>query len=137
MNAGFGRLDLVQEWIRERVVELERNAEQERSRDEDEEIAVLEQRERVEAERVAHAEARAGRFRRRVRQRERVDRHDDRRAGGESHRQHQRVGVKHLPDEMPATIHPIVPSTRMNGKSRPGSRTWWNEIEFVSDSVGM
>ncbi len=42
-----------------------------------------------------------------------------------------------LPTMIPATIQPIVPSTRMIGKSRAGSWTLWNEIEFVSDSVGM
>ncbi len=42
-----------------------------------------------------------------------------------------------LPMRIPATIHPIVPSTRMNGKSRAGFSTLWNEIELVNDSVGM
>ena len=42
-----------------------------------------------------------------------------------------------LPTMMPATIQPIVPSTRITGKSRAGSFTLWNEIELVSDSVGM
>ena len=44
---------------------------------------------------------------------------------------------KTLPTRIPATIQPMVPSTRMNGKSRPGSLTWWNEIELGSESVGM
>ena len=42
-----------------------------------------------------------------------------------------------FPITIPATIHPIVPSTRMSGKSLAGSFTWWKEIELVSDSVGM
>ena len=42
-----------------------------------------------------------------------------------------------FPTMIPATIQPIVPSTRISGKSRAGSCTWWNEIELVSDSVGM
>ena len=42
-----------------------------------------------------------------------------------------------LPTMMPATIQPIVPSTRIIGKSRDGFWTWWNATEFVSDSVGM
>ena len=92
-------LDLVEERIRERVVELQRNAEQERADDEDQEVAVAEQLKRVEAERVAHVERRARRFGRRVRQRERVGRHDDRRAGRDLHRQHERVGVKHFADD--------------------------------------
>ena len=37
----------------------------------------------------------------------------------------------------PATIHPIVPRTRMPGNSLPGSFIWWNDSEFVSDKVGM
>ena len=37
----------------------------------------------------------------------------------------------------PAMIQPIVPSTRMPGKSLPGSLMWWNESELVSASVGM
>ena len=41
-----------------------------------------------------------------------------------------------LPIRIPAAIHPIVPSTRMKGKSL-GFWTLWKEIEFVSDSVGM
>jgi hypothetical protein len=44
---------------------------------------------------------------------------------------------KYLPTVTPATIQPIVPSTRISGKSAAGSFTWWNEIEFVSESVGM
>jgi hypothetical protein len=37
---------------------------------------------------------------------------------------------------IPATIQPSA-STRMSGNSFAGSVTLWNEIEFVSDSVGM
>ena len=37
----------------------------------------------------------------------------------------------------PATIHPIVPSTRTPGNSLPGSFIWWKDSELVSDSVGM
>ena len=37
----------------------------------------------------------------------------------------------------PATIQPIVPSTRMPGNSLPGSSIWWNDSELVSASVGM
>src|SRR3569833_4699757 len=54
-----------------------------------------------------------------------------------------RIGVTNasawrtLPTMIPATVQPIVPSTRMIGKSRVESVTWWNEIELVSDSVGM
>ncbi len=42
-----------------------------------------------------------------------------------------------FPTRMPAAIQPIVPSTRMSGNSFAGSLMWWNEIELVSDSVGM
>ena len=38
---------------------------------------------------------------------------------------------------IPATIQPIVPSTRTRGNSRAGSFMLWNEIELVSASVGM
>ena len=37
----------------------------------------------------------------------------------------------------PATIQPIVPSTRMPGNSFSGSFIWWNDSELVSASVGM
>ena len=37
----------------------------------------------------------------------------------------------------PATIQPIVPSTRTPGNSRPGSLMWWNDRELVSARVGM
>src|SRR6266571_4884315 len=40
-----------------------------------------------------------------------------------------------LPITIPATIQPIVPSTRMSGKSCAGSSTLWNEIELDSDNV--
>ena len=36
-----------------------------------------------------------------------------------------------------ATIQPMVPNTRMIGKSRVESFTLCSEIELVSDSVGM
>ena len=42
-----------------------------------------------------------------------------------------------LPTMIPATIQPNVPSTRMSGNSLAGSLIWWNEIELVSESVGM
>ena len=37
----------------------------------------------------------------------------------------------------PATIHPMVPRTRIGGNSRSGSVIWWKEIELLSASVGM
>ena len=37
----------------------------------------------------------------------------------------------------PATIQPIVPSTRTPGNSLPGSRIWRNDSELLSASVGM
>ena len=37
----------------------------------------------------------------------------------------------------PATIQPIVPSTRIAGNSRPGSLICRNESELLSASVGM
>ena len=36
----------------------------------------------------------------------------------------------------PTTIQPNVPHTRTRPKSRSMSGTWWNEREFVSESVG-
>ena len=45
--------------------------------------------------------------------------------------------LRYLPTTMPATIQPMVPSTRMMGKSFAGFLTWWKATEFVSDSVGM
>lgn len=41
------------------------------------------------------------------------------------------------PTRIPATIHPIVPSTRTPGNCFAGSSMLWNEIEFDSASVGM
>ena len=41
------------------------------------------------------------------------------------------------PMRIPATIQPIVPSTRTRGNSFAGSSMLWNEIELVSASVGM
>ena len=41
------------------------------------------------------------------------------------------------PTARPATIQPMVPSTRMAGNCRPGFDICRNEIEFVSASVGM
>src|SRR5437773_5601465 len=40
------------------------------------------------------------------------------------------------PITMPAMIHPIVPSTRRNGKYL-GVWMRWQEVEFVSDDVGL
>ncbi len=37
----------------------------------------------------------------------------------------------------PATIQPIVPSTRIGGNSRPGSAICLNDSELLSASVGM
>ena len=37
----------------------------------------------------------------------------------------------------PATIQPIVPSTRIDGNSRAGSVIWRNDSELLSASVGM
>ena len=38
----------------------------------------------------------------------------------------------------PATIQPIVPSTRMPGNSLARCRViWWNDSELASASVGM
>src|SRR6185503_17059954 len=96
-----GSLDLVQEWIRERVVELERDAKEERPRNEDEKVAVLEEGKRVQPKRITHAEARASGLRGRVRQRERVCGHHDRRAGGKPHRKNERVSVKYLAYQNP------------------------------------
>ena len=42
-----------------------------------------------------------------------------------------------VPMNRPATIQPIVPSTRIGGNSRPGSSMWRNERELLSASVGM
>ena len=41
------------------------------------------------------------------------------------------------PTTSPATIQPMVPSTRMRGNSFAVSLMWSNEIELVSASVGM
>ena len=53
LAGGVGHADLVQERVREGVVELQRNADQERADHEDGERAVLHQLQRVEAEHVA------------------------------------------------------------------------------------
>ena len=37
----------------------------------------------------------------------------------------------------PATIQPMVPSTRTCGNSRCGSRKWSKDSELLSASVGM
>ncbi|MCY1537806.1 hypothetical protein D9M68_733160 [compost metagenome] len=41
------------------------------------------------------------------------------------------------PISRPATIHPIVPKTRMAGNSLPGSFICLNDMEFTSASVGI
>ena len=42
-----------------------------------------------------------------------------------------------VPTVRPATIQPIVPSTRTPGNSLPGSVIWRNDSELLSASVGM
>ena len=42
-----------------------------------------------------------------------------------------------VPTTSPATIQPIVPSTRTDGKSRLGLSMWRNDSELLSASVGM
>ena len=74
------RFDFVQERVRERVIELQRNAEEKRPQNEDREVAIREQMKRVEAQCVADTERRASGFRRSMRKCERVQAEDDRRA---------------------------------------------------------
>ena len=144
----LGRADLVQKGVGERVVELERNAEQERADDEDEEGAVAQQLERIEAQRVACTERRARRLGRRVRQRQRVqpEQHGpDRR---HPHRQDQRIGVQdpanhdaghdpadgaeHADDgELPARIAHVVE------RDRVGQRECRHVAERVGDQRGI
>ena len=54
------------------------------------------------------------------------------------HRQHERVGVQHFADD-DARDDPADRSEHANDRkvARRNRVTWWNEIEFVSDSVGM
>ena len=54
----------------------------------------------------------------------------------------RRIGIavassRSVPMHRPATIQPMVPSTRIGGNSRSGSVIWWNEMELLSASVGM
>ena len=95
------RTDLVQEGIRERVVELQWDAEQERAQREDQEIAMPEQLQRVESERITHAERTPGGLRRCGRQREGKQTERDRRARRDLHRQCLRVRLQHLPHHHP------------------------------------
>ena len=83
---GVLKADLVEKRIRESVVELERDADQEGSGGEDGEVAIFEKRKRFGGENVAELEAVAFAKRRRVGKREAVDRHDDRGDGGDANR---------------------------------------------------
>ena len=136
--------DLVQERVRERVVELQRDADEERPEHEDRERPVLHQLQRVEAEDVAHRDRVPQLGRRRVRQREREEPERQRRARRQPELQRQRLGTERADDDSPATIQPIVPSTRMPGNSCRGSFIWWNdervgqrERRHVAERVGQ
>ena len=118
MNAGSGTLISLRNGLAKRVVELQRNAEQERS----ERRRSGSRGSPAAAARRVRAASRTlngapGGLGRRVRQRERVRRHHDRCAGGDPQRRAPaRRHAAPCPTRMPATIQPIVPSTRMIGK---------------------
>ena len=78
--------DFIEERIREGVVELQRDADQERSGSEDREISVFEKRERFGGENIAELETVAFAKRRRVGKRKAVDSHDNRGDGGDADR---------------------------------------------------
>ena len=93
-----GDADGVQKRIRERVIELQRDADQERSDDEHRERSILHQLQRVEPEHLAHADA-PGRLRRRVRQQQAEHRERDRSRRSQLHRPSRRFDAHRADDE--------------------------------------
>ena len=120
---------LVQERVREVVVERQRNADQQRAEHEDRERSVLHERERVEPEHVADRDLAPERLGRRVRQREGEQAEDDRGHRRDPQRRRGRLDAQRAHDQ-PATIQPIVPKRRTPGNCFSGLAIWLKAIAF-------
>ena len=99
LPAALRHVQLVEERVRERVIELQRDADQERPEHEDGERPLAQQLQRVEPEDVGERARRRCSLRRRVRQHQAEQPEHDRACGGHSQRHRRRLEAERADEE--------------------------------------